>query len=456
MIIFLFVLTALHTISCMHSLNAQSCVNGKPCTNTYHSPLLIPNVYKEYPRFVDERIHSFNEIHHDLPEMIDIPCNAHSLISWWRFDLMAKYIYADHYTKGVHHIWARELYAQHLQVWGGLQEWDGSRSSLDDYLNAFHHTLDSIKTNGFDASISRIRIDSRRFPCEGAHRIIAALIHNKPVTGYYNPDKRLNSACQATSIFFSDYTQYVPTGLDATYLDAMALAYARLKQNTRMLIVFCSQDMCEQTVLPVIRQRANSIYYKQIHLTPNVKEHVIHILYPTLTTINRCTTQLIGEHAYAFILEPHYNNSLEQLPALLSQQLPSLCFNYVADYQKTVRFCELFFHTPSMQCSHKIVSSMAQAPYATLLPTFKAWCERHNLDVHDFCIAQTDTSNNQSTIPSLILHHRDASLLPSRKPSEINVMTTPESPRIIYDPHAHAYYQGVKWEILTQGETVAQ
>lgn len=445
MIIFLFVFSFLGTVSPLVAAHKQICHQGTACPNTYHSSLPIPKVYKEYSRFVDERIHSFNPIH-SLPEFIDLMRDPRTLISWWRFDLVAKYIYADHYIKGVQDVWARDLYAQHLRVWGGLQEWDGSRSSLDDYLNAFHATLDSIGANGFNASISRIRVDNRGFPCEGAHRIIAALTHHKPVTCYYDPNKYLNSACQATSIFFSDYTQYVQTGLDPVYLDAMALAYTRLKPSTRMLIVFCTQDMCEQKVLPAIRRVANSIAYKQVYLTPEIKEHILHIMHPALKTINRCLTHALTNYAALFLLEPHDMDSLSALPDILSETHPGICFNMITEHQKTKQCSELFFHAPSMHMPFKNVASRAYGPYANALLEFQNWCSKHDIDMHDFCVARNEDSLYGET-DTLTLHHRNITVLPHDRPLTIRYITTPTSTHIIYHPTAHAYYDGMKWEV---------
>ena len=91
------------------------------------------------------------------------------LLNAQRFDVTAKYLYARHRELGVKSNWAQEVYEAHLKVSSNLQEslctpnsliFDCAKeyirkSGLQDHLNAFHLTLDSIKYSGFDTNKSR-------------------------------------------------------------------------------------------------------------------------------------------------------------------------------------------------------------------------------------------------------------------------------------------------------------
>ena len=77
-----------------------------------------------------------------------------SFLSHRRFDVMAKYIYAKHRENDLALDWARNIYKEHLKVWGGFVEGDGSgKDSFEKYLNSFNSLLDSIK-NAFNENIS--------------------------------------------------------------------------------------------------------------------------------------------------------------------------------------------------------------------------------------------------------------------------------------------------------------
>ncbi len=90
-----------------------------------------------------------------------------------RFDIKIKILYLQDKEK-----WSY-MYFYHLLLWGGgrIYEWDGSKSSYDDFLVAFDKTYQSLKENGWKgAPIRCIKLPNGDiYPIEGAHRIACCL-----------------------------------------------------------------------------------------------------------------------------------------------------------------------------------------------------------------------------------------------------------------------------------------
>ena len=118
-----------------------------------------------------------------------------------RVDLLIKAVYARYYIRfGSVPMCVKEMYLSHIKAWNSFTEKCDSlhnptmsthgddcvpKRSAADFLAAFHRTIDSIATHGFNSSITRIpaiRKEGRIFALNGAHRIAAAIATNRTVT----------------------------------------------------------------------------------------------------------------------------------------------------------------------------------------------------------------------------------------------------------------------------------
>lgn len=166
--------------------------------------------------------------------------DPNSLIHPLRFDLMAKYIYAKHRQLEVESGFARALYAAHLLSMNDkFYEYIPSKNSLQDYLQAFHVILDSMKTGGYDHSLclnlpiwvkKSASNPTRMYYCDGSHRVAAALLFNKLVLvdriEYDNQMPPYN------------YRFLQRKKLAEKYLDAMALEYCKLSSKCFLAFIF--------------------------------------------------------------------------------------------------------------------------------------------------------------------------------------------------------------------------
>jgi hypothetical protein len=412
----------------------------------------VPAAYKQYAEFVDERLNSYNAVHTTLSPDQDIYIDPLDLISFWRFDLVAKCLYAKHYCMGVRSKWARTLYAEHLKVWGNLQEWDGSRSSLDEYLRSFENTIHSMHQQGFDTAQSRIRIDNRMFPCEGAHRIAAALVTGNKVACYYSDNNRLNPAAQATAIFFKCFDKYVPGGLASHYLDAMALHYTELKPQTRIFIAFGDIQHKKEELKALIRAHGNIIYMRACKLTERgltnlLLHHSIDDLQLRTTIESYKQTVLSSFHELTiFLFEPRSSSSFASLMSFL----PSVHeFIYPASsYENMLELGQTFFVPNSLFMMNTCIFDQKNI-LERKIAALKAWCADNNLDSNNFCIHLKNHPRiiARSYNPSLPIIYFDDPL-PAYDPHILNFTHDGLKKRIrdelLFNPTYHFYFHGIK------------
>lgn len=192
-----------------------------------------------------------------------------ALINQHRFSIMAKYIFANHWDLQVESDWAKELYREHLTVWyDNFNTWDGNKNSFQDWVTAFENTLESVKTNGFDPQVSFVPL-GRRSIVNGEHRTASSLYFNKKVAC----KKVDHKGWSQTSDFFKK------RGLEEKYLDAMALQYAQLKNNTYIVILFPPAYEHDVEVRDALNAYGTIIYEKEVSLTNNGPIHLISHLY---------------------------------------------------------------------------------------------------------------------------------------------------------------------------------
>ncbi len=110
--------------------------------------------------------------------------DAGALLTPHRLDIAAKPIYGAHRNLGVKAAWADRLYDQLNLVWNGHFESAPLKTSGADFRSSFNDTLDSIRTHGFDAGLSTVRLGSNGSPINGSHRVAASIVHG--ATGRWN------------------------------------------------------------------------------------------------------------------------------------------------------------------------------------------------------------------------------------------------------------------------------
>ncbi len=189
------------------------------------------------------------------------------MLSAYRLDVIAKYIYAKHRELGVDSSWALNLYREHLHVWIDFFERDKDgrpyKVGFDNFLFAFNGILDSIKLDGFDSSKTLVPLATNGIS-NGAHRVASCLLYDKLIAV---ETVRRSVICRVTADFFKNKTKYVHGGLAPIYLDAMSLQYCELKPSCRMIIIPFVSHGAKKRIEQDLKQFCDVVYSKHVFLT---------------------------------------------------------------------------------------------------------------------------------------------------------------------------------------------
>ena len=181
-----------------------------------------------------------------------------------RFDILAKYIYANFLKKNVDSTFGLDLYKEHLKVWNDCRHGDG-KDGLQVYLDTFHELLSSIKEKGFDPDESLINTTEDLKLLNGGHRVATCLLNNEEVC------YEVGGAGQ-TDVnykYFMDRNEFVLGGLSVEWCDAIATEYCKIKPNTFILTIFSSAQGHQQEVEDIIKKQFDIFYKKTVYLFNN-------------------------------------------------------------------------------------------------------------------------------------------------------------------------------------------
>ena len=148
--------------------------------------------------------------------------DAISLLTAERFDLPAKVLYARAVHEGYGLHWARRVYEDHLRVFNGIMEDDGSgKDSLASFERVFCELIETFEKNEFDDKRSLVPINKDSVLLDGAHRAAACLVCEQPLT----------VARFDTNGPVYDWRFFGRRGLSTEAADSMAVEYCRQKKN---------------------------------------------------------------------------------------------------------------------------------------------------------------------------------------------------------------------------------
>ena len=146
------------------------------------------------------------------------PIHWQELLTPRRFDVVAKLVYARARLQGRGKDWATEAYREHLRVWSGFVERDGSgKDTFDKFQDAFDTVIDTIASRGFDAAVSVLPIGLSGGLIDGSHRAAACIATQQDA---WAVDLAHDGGDYSAEHFRT-------MGLSEDYLDAMAVACAQ-------------------------------------------------------------------------------------------------------------------------------------------------------------------------------------------------------------------------------------
>jgi len=374
-------------------------------------------------------------------------CDPSDLITPRRFDLMAKYIYAQAREWDVQCLWPLELYREHIKVWVNFHTVpkDGNKKTFEDFLYAFHKTLDSIKYNGFDYRVSIVPIGDGDI-LNGAHRLIACLLYKHKIAGAVVSKQR----ARATADFFKNRRKHVKTGLGAAYLDAMALQYAQLKNNLFMVILPSqSNEKVFVHWLSVFANYGDLVYRKKVTLTTEGIKNVRFlleqhdVLYGSAFTVRPLGYEVL-------LMEYKKNMRKKASQRFAAKDLKQA--GIIAHPSAPLSCAQTFFNANGLVLINTINNSVFKESFS-MLDLCKKFVNQQQLNPEFFCLVGDSVKallRGEACSQFAFISHGSSELLGQSCTSFINKNTElayqheADRDEIIFNPAKHFYYNGIK------------
>lgn len=243
-------------------------------------------------------------------EISEIP--ARELITYNRFDLMAKWVYIDAKEKGLTSGSGYQVYYDNINAFSGgsfMEPGTEEKNSFAKYTEDLDRLIEEIKENGFDASTSLIPLGMNDDVVDGSHRVSAAAYYDKVVTVIRFPElKRVNSY---DYVFFR---RYLMSDVSMGY---MAIQYAHLKDNCYMACLWPRAD----------RNRMNEVENKLQSIGHIVYAQDVYLTYQGMCTL---MIQTYGHQAWTGSIEDHFSGVKGKADACYRKKQPIRAYLFEA------------------------------------------------------------------------------------------------------------------------------
>lgn len=218
-----------------------------------------------------------------------------NLLTYLRFDITAKTLYARHRIKKVEKVIAKKVYEHHINVWNGFNELAPPKKNKEEFYQSFHNLLKSFKNNSYQYSRSSIYLDKKGKLINGAHRTAAAITYNKSLN--FKKKSYIQGQSFCSSNYFLNKKDICKKGLRTDYADLMALEYIYLKSNIYMITLFDHGLSKVDIIYEILKNlKINLVYEKNIELSKNGILNYLITLYYGESWIGNIKDGFIGVH----------------------------------------------------------------------------------------------------------------------------------------------------------------
>lgn len=326
---------------------------------------------------------------------VSIP--SHRLLTPYRFDIAAKYLYAMHREKGVASVFAEQVYAEHLRVWNGLHELEPVKHGLAAYQESFHEILNSIKTFGFDLQKSHVPVGRSLSPINGGHRIAACLLHGRNVSCRV-VDEGLDTH-NYNYLYFRNRETHVQGGLVPAFANAIALEYCKLKRDTYAVLVFPAATGRHREIFDILLSHGHVAYEKEFFLGKPARLNLVRTVYAGEPWLGTEATAYNGANAKAslcfngdgplrlFVLETYDPEKAVRAKHEIREVfgIEKSSVHITDTHEETLRIAEALLNSNSL---HFLENALPE-PGARLLNFIERldeWLAKYRLSREDLCI----------------------------------------------------------------------
>lgn len=389
--------------------------------------------------------------------------NPKKLLTYTRFDVVIKYLYAKSLKEGYNTEYFKEMYKEHLRLWNGFKEYDNpNKNNFESFDDAFKTILNSIKTGGFDTKISKIPTHNGKYILNGAHRLAAALVYDKPVFTFNGVNGR-------DGMVDCGYKFFRNLGLSEKYCDRVAIEYSKLKKNTHMVFIFPAAKGELDKVDKVIGKYGRIFYDKKTTLNQTGSFNLMRELYLDEPWAGNFKSNFGGYRDKQRLCYPDYTpttaflvefdtlenavKAKDEIRAIFNIGKHSVHINDT--HEETVRLAKLIFNNNSVHHLNN-AKTVNYETFDKCISDFKRIINNLDLDIDDYCIGGSSPlsaygireGNDLDYLhfnPTELKDSRD--LIHSHNAYGVGRYHL-DRDEIIYNPDNHFYYRGIKFASL--------
>jgi hypothetical protein len=386
------------------------------------------------------------------------------LITWYRFDLIIKYLYGKSIIKNYNTSFFKDAYKEHLRLWNGFKEYNNPhKCTFEAFDEDFKRMIESIDKNGFDPTISLVPIENNKYILNGSHRVASCLVCNKPVMCCYGTNVIDGQKdCSWGGLFKN-------LGLPTVYSDITAIEYAKLKKSTYVVTLFPSTNGNYRPVLEILSKYGGVFYYKPIELKKYGPLNLMRELYVGepwagdhdtnyggfSDKMNRCYTTNNLTYVFLVDFDSHENTikAKKEIRDIFNLGNHSVHINDT--HEQTVRLSKIFFNDNSI---HHLNNSIPvkYEKFNTCIENFKKYIDKNGLDIDDYCVTSSSTLSIYGLREGNDLDYLH--LNPTEIKDDLNLIHSHNEygknlyelnyDEIILNPNYHFYSRGVKFASL--------
>lgn len=403
--------------------------------------------------------------------------NPGDLLCCQRFDIAAKYIYAKQRELLINIPWAQDLYAEHLRVMNNYIDTTSEKNQLDDFLKAFDATLDSIKKDGYNTALSPVLLDKKGIIVNGAHLTAACLLYNKDIS-WAAQDNEITQLLSSNRNTGS--ASFIKGGLETKYLDAMALKYCELKDNTYIACIFPVAEGKTDEITKIFSAYGSIVYTKNIYLNPVGTVNFVREIYDYAHWIGSPKNNFAGARKDAAKRFPQDSQNPLRIYLFECKNLHTVraCKKEIRKlfdagdyaihindtYDESLVLARMVFNANSIHLINHAVPTKFNS-FLMLLEKYKTWLRENKADQECFCIDSGPVLaayGLRDCNDINFLHHGYNQVAEQTNSMELrshNAWLPTQGvslDEIIFNPANHFYYKGVKFAAVDVAKDIKQ
>jgi hypothetical protein len=238
--------------------------------------------------------------------------DSRTLLSPYRIDLIAKFLYVESKELGINVNYCKLLYKAHISAFTHGNYIEQGQESSKTNIESFYKVLDDLVLKidkvGLDQKVSRIPMDKYGVIIDGAHRTAVCAYFNKPI-----PVTQFNIEGQKYDLEF-----FRKRMMKSKFLDFLAHSYIKIKnKNVYALCVWPKGHNNKDFVKEFLTKKVHIVFEKQVFLTARGAHSFV--------------SQIYSHHDWVGTPKDGFNGSKNKVNACFSNNKPMVLFVFETD-----------------------------------------------------------------------------------------------------------------------------